>query len=570
MTMEAVRIDFDKETGIGPADREGAFDPAERRLMEDLQGNILKSHGRGHSRHLFVRFDSADSTGRDRGRAWLADMADRVTTAMKQWDDSRRRAALFAAAGFGPLGVSVGLRFADGPRLTLDAQAGPFGGSVGAGLGGALFGGTARSGSDRGGARPDSEDGHGGDGGGRLVDPEALLEAELARNPSDVFVNLMLSASGYRALGFTRLPADEAFVRGSRDAATLTKLCDPPVEQWHRGFRESLHALVIVADDDPERVQRAAEEIRADLLAARAGHVVHEEAGKVLRLRPNGPAREHFGFADGVSEPHFLAKDVERAKKEEGHSVWHPGGPLSLVLAKDPGGDAETGYGSYVVYRKLEQDVPHFDAQRLRLARALAEADGRAEPHEGDKELAGAYMVGRFRGGMPVNLPATAAGVDAPIPNDFDFSDDQDGLKCPYQAHTRKTNPRGDTVWRFGGTLEEERRRRIARRGISYESDGTVGLLFLCAQADIAEQFEFMQDRWCNDVDFIAGGADGKPSTGQDPVVGVGSAQTPTHWPRKHGVAGEKVTVSLSESVTLRGAEYFFVPSRSFLRGARG
>ncbi|WP_340561280.1 hypothetical protein [Streptomyces sp. GSL17-111] len=234
MTMEAVRIDFDKETGIGPVDREGPFDPAERRLMEDLQGNILKSHGRGHSRHLFIRFDPAS---RDRGRAWLAGMADRITTAMKQWDDSRRRAALFAAAGFGPLGVSVGLRLADGPRLTLDGTAGPLGGSLGAGLGdGGLFGASAGARTDRGGARPDSDGGHGGDGDGRLVDPEAFLSAELARNPSDVFVNLMLSASGYRALGFTRLPADEAFARGSRDSATLARLCDP---RWSSGTGDS-------------------------------------------------------------------------------------------------------------------------------------------------------------------------------------------------------------------------------------------------------------------------------------------------------------------------------------------
>lgn len=553
MTMQATKINFDKETGIGPTDPQGEFSLDERKLMENIQGNILKSHGREHSRHLFIRFDPAK---KDKARAWLAAMAGNVTSAMTQWGESRKRAAIFAAAGFGPLGVSLGAELGTSPSVTVGGKAGPLGGSLSAGLGGdGPLGLSMKAGA-------------GGDGDKQRTDPEAFLSAELAKNPSAPFVNLMLSASGYRALGFTQLPSDKAFLRGSRDTETISKLCDPPVTKWHKGFQKPLDALVIVADDAPDRVQKKVDEIRASLSAAGAGQVAHEEIGHVLRLYPNGPAREHFGFADGVSEPHFLAKDIAKAKKVDGHTKWNPGAPLKLVLAQEPGGDPETGYGSYFVYRKLEQDVTRFNQQRLKLAKELAKADARPEPHEGDKELAGAYMVGRFRNGMPVHLPATDRGVDDPIPNDFDFGEDKEGLKCPYQAHTRKTNPRGDTIWRFNQDLKEERTRRIARRGISYQSDGTAGLLFLCAQANIERQFEFMQDRWCNNVNFISGGEDGKPTTGQDPVVGMGSAATPMNWPKKHG-AKEKIAVSLAESVTMRGAEYFFLPSLGFLKNAR-
>lgn len=557
MTTQVTRIDFEKETGIGPAERQGEFSPDERRLMEDIQGNILKGHGRDHSRHLFIRFNPDK---KDQARAWLVTMADKVTTAMAQWDQARQRAEIFAAAGVGPVEGSASAELGERPRASAGVQAGPLSGSVSAGIGdGGLLSGSI------------SADG-GPDGTKRRTDPDAQLNKKLAQDPSPPFVNLMLSGSGYRALGITGAPQDTAFQRGTRHADTLGKLCDPPVSTWHEGFREPIDALVIVADDSPAEVQDKADEMHGELLRSGAGEVVHEEIGKVLRMRPHGPVREHFGFVDGVSEPHFLTKDIEKAKKSDGYAKWHPGGPLGLVLAKDPGGDEETGYGSYFVYRKLEQDVPHFNEQRLKLARELAKADGRAEPHEGDKELAGAYMVGRFRNGAPVSEPATDAGVDGPIANDFDFLGDKNGLKCPYQAHIRKTNPRGDTTWRFPGTdLKEERTRRIARRGISYESEGTVGLLFLCAQADISHQFEFMQDRWCNNIDFIAGGEDdgGKPSTGQDPVVGCGHADTPMGWPRKHGVPGEQVRVSLDESVTMRGAEYFFLPSRSFLKNAQ-
>lgn len=554
MTTQAPRLDFAKETGIGPADRQGEFKPDERRLMEDIQGNILKSHGRDHSRHLFIRFDRRQ---KGKARAWLATMAGQVTSAMAQWEQSRKRAAIFAAVGLGPVGASLSAELGDSPRVSASAKAGPLGGSLSAGLGGGgLLSGSLGAGG-------------GSDGHKRRTAPEVQLSAALAEDPSPPFVNLMLSASGYQALGITGLPRDEAFRRGVRDTATLTKLCDPPVSEWHEGFREPIDALVIVADDSPAEVQEKADAVIGTLLEAGAGKVVHEEIGKVLRTHPHGPVREHFGFIDGVSEPHFLTKDIEAAEKEQGYEKWHPGAPLQLVLAKDPGGSEETGYGSYFVYRKLEQDVAGFNRQRLKLATELAKADGRAEPHEGDVELAGAYMVGRFRNGAPVSERATDAGDDAPIVNDFDFLSDKDGLKCPYQAHIRKTNPRGDTIWQFNGSLEKERTRRIARRGISYASAGSVGLLFLCAQADISQQFEFMQADWCNDVDFICGGKDDKPSTGQDPIVGCGHADTPMNWPKKHGVAGERLSVSLAESVTMRGAEYFFLPSRSFLKNAR-
>lgn len=61
-----------------------------RPLLETLQGNILKSHGRNLERHMFLRF-----TG-DAGavRAWIRDkVAPKVLTAAKQFDDAARRHA---------------------------------------------------------------------------------------------------------------------------------------------------------------------------------------------------------------------------------------------------------------------------------------------------------------------------------------------------------------------------------------------------------------------------------------------------------------------------------------------
>ncbi|MEG3626597.1 Dyp-type peroxidase [Streptomyces poriticola] len=514
MTTQLMRIDFDKETGIGPEERSGTFRPEEKKFMEDLQGNILKSHGRDHSRHLFIRFhrDRAEE-----GRAWLEAMSRRVTSAMAQWDQAAKRSQIFAAAR-------------------------------------------------------------------EQADPEAYLSIELAANQSAPFVGLMLSFKGYETLGYATPSADKSFKAGARNKEICQKLGDRPESDWEKEFREDLHALVIVADDSPDVVTGMAGTIRDSVEKGLdpVGKVVHEETGKVLRLRPNGPVREHFGFADGVSEPLFLTKDIKKAQKRDGTSRWDPAAPLKLVLAEDPvtpkgeplSSNGTTGYGSYVVYRKLEQNLTRFNQQRLKLARELAKADGRKQPHEGDLELAGAYMVGRFRNGMPVGEPATANGVDAPIPNDFDYLHDKKGAMCPFQAHTRKTNPRGDTKWRFGTDLKEERLRRITRRAISYEQktssgEKKVGLLFLCAQSNIADQFEFMQQSWCNNDTFLVGGKQGELKTGQDPVVGQGHTGTKHHWPKKYGVAGATFTEGIEESVTMRGGEYFFVPSIPFLKNAK-
>lgn len=58
-------------------------------------------------------------------------------------------------------------------------------------------------------------------------------------------------------------------------------------------------------------------------------------------------------------------------------------------------------------------------------------------------ELAGALLVGRFEDGTPVTFQG-ADGLDDPVPNNFDYRGDMAGARCPFFAHIRKTNPRGD------------------------------------------------------------------------------------------------------------------------------
>ena len=84
-----------------------------------------------------------------------------------------------------------------------------------------------------------------------------------------------------------------------------------------------------------------------------------------------------------------------------------------------------------------------------------------------------------------------------------------------------------------------------------------VGLLFMCYQRDIAEQFEFLQTRWANNVNFL------HEATSLDPIIGQTNEGTPVsqQWPTGGGtVPAERKSFDWHGMVTLQGGEYFFAP----------
>ncbi|MEY9927447.1 Dyp-type peroxidase family [Catenulispora sp. GP43] len=497
-----------------------------RAALDDLQGNILKSHGRDHSRHLLITFKTDTPQARKASRDWLTSLVRRgyVTSALAQYGE---------AAGY---------------REVLK---------------------TARA-----------------DG---AVTAAGRMAMVLSVSPA--FVGAMVSAQGYRELrldtAFT--PDDPAFLAGAKSQVGL--LNDPPVTAWEPAFQRTLHAMVIVADDDPaQRIDPLVKLLSSELAAM--GAEVAVESGTAMRFGPNGepptptsPVHEHFGFADGVSQPLFYARDIERARTRNGGiDEYDPSAPLNQVLLKDPAG-GDDGYGSYFVYRKLEQDVPGFHGDEEALGLEIAKhADAKAhQAAPEDVALAGAYMVGRFKDGTPV-VDQQQDGLVS-LPNNFGYDSDVDGVRCPVQAHIRKTNPRGDKQRQFAVPLTQERTQRIARRGISFGPvtltpgpTDKVGLLFLCAQSSIPDQFEFIQKAWSNFEDFL------RPDCGLDPVIGqLPSGESRDEavaqpWPKQYA-SHNQLDVSqappkptdvffrkrVGQWVTMRGGEYFFVPSLSGL-----
>ena len=388
------------------------------------------------------------------------------------------------------------------------------------------------------------------------------------------FATIHISASGYRKLGFdpTKFVEEKdsfspaTFFRDGMERAR-TILGDPATNTWDNNYAgRKIHAMILLADEDPKRlkdVQKRVEQTMSGVVK-----VLIREDGVALRDgsdEKNQPI-EHFGYRDGISQPLYFKSEIPADRDK-----WDPSAALNRVLVKDPLTKKADAFGSYFVFRKLEQDVKAFDKREDELADALG-LTGDA------RERAGALAVGRFENGIPVTLAEDEEDDALKDFNNFNYQADQNGGKCPFQAHIRKTNPRGDTGFSGGKPNAGELGRRITRRGITYGKrkigkDGrpsdkpskNVGLLFMCFQRSIPNQFGFMQVIWANNKDFLNPLVNSSQAqTGLDPVIGQG-AHSNQNWPPVWGNPATQ-PFDFSGFVRMKGGEYFFAPSIPFLR----
>ncbi len=174
-----------------------------------------------------------------------------------------------------------------------------------------------------------------------------------------LFSNFFLSAKGYEVLGFhgLQIPSDKGnrYARGMKNAV----LKDPPPDQWEAGYQGEIHALIFLADDNLDSLDLALTRFTGQL------QPLTVQLTPEYGVRWFGPDEEQdiepFGFADGISQPLFLKEEIDEAQ-QGGIDRWDPSAPLDLVLVKDPNGVGEDSYGSFFVFRKLEQDVAGFQA----------------------------------------------------------------------------------------------------------------------------------------------------------------------------------------------------------------
>jgi Dyp-type peroxidase family len=426
----------------------------------------------------------------------------------------------------------------------------------------------------------------------RLLTAAAQFEQSAKKHADENFdgglvILFYLSAAGYQYLGLDpKKFASKAFRSGMKDqkdnlleGVISTTNKDPKPDQWEKGFRDQIHAMVALGDDQKQDETRLLNEL--SLLKTQLsgiGQVLVMDEGKALRrtvrkgtiLKTPEPI-EHFGYFDGISQPLFTKEDVENyyasGKGTDTPAAWKPHASLDLLLEKDPFANNADAFGSYLVYRKLYQDFGLFHARIPPCAAAIGASE----------ELTGAMIIGRFQDGTPV---VQSDQPDQQYKNDFVFkAADPKGYRCPRHAHIRKVNPRDTTPLT---SFDSERRRRIARRGIPYgapmpdicdaaETDADPhadrGLLFMCFQANIEKQFEFLQRTWVDNPNFPDNVINNplEDDTGDDPLIGQDKNEK-QRWPQKWGdeAAGRK-KFNFESAITLKGGEYFFAPSKPSL-----
>ena len=448
---------------------------------------------------------------------------------------------------------------------------------------------------------------------------------------NDVWLNIAMSSGGLAKLlrggdhaGDVDRFTDAGFQRGL--AARSSLLGDPtnpcaegnPAKWLFGGPGREADVLLILAADREYEGARLLAQVRADAVAHGLA-VLYEESGHKL----DAIGSEHFGFQDGISQPgvrgrlpgfpggYITPRAIDPSRLPDAwlyglpgqYLVWPGefvfGYPRSGADPLVPGqvnlpGPAWSRNGSYLVFRRLRQDVAGF---RAFLAKSAAELSGQPGFKGVTPEWVGARLLGRWPSGAPVarvpyednpelgvdrlanNVFGFAAdGADDPLVTGLkagqwpDAKADPLGLTCPMAAHIRKVNTR-EAAGDMGGRRASFNR-RILRRSQAFgpalgersghdPAHGNRGLLFACYQASIEDQFEFLCNGWM--------GSSRRPRSpsGFDMVIGQ-NGMPGDHRERSctvfgPGAASARLT-TMSDFVVPTGGGYFFSPSVSALK----
>ena len=433
----------------------------------------------------------------------------------------------------------------------------------------------------------------------------------------DLCFNVAFTYQGFRQLGLHEtalsgfaLPFQEGMCEESR-ARRLGDDGESDPKKWRWGRPEQpVHGLLAVfageGDADPEDWVRIQEFIGSQLCRAHGTRVITvlDTVASNLTRR-----KEHFGFRDGIANPRIGGLPRDRTDdvlaagevllgqpNEYGKLPFSPEVPASddpsALLPAVEGRSERHDFGkngSYLVFRQLSQDVPGFWNYIEEARKNVPDAP----PGRAGREWLAAKLVGRWTNGTPLSRFPDAPG--APVEKELDtfvygLNHDSFGDRCPIGSHIRRSNPR-DTALpvphdpELSGNPEdksvrEERlrlanRHRILRRGRAYgppvDEDYDIdalrtrteaeerGLHFLCFNANLSRQFEFVQSNWVQNPSFAGLSSDPDPLLAPDREL--------PYRARDFTIQGCPVrrVRNLPRVVETRGGAYFFMPSRRAL-----
>ena len=317
-----------------------------------------------------------------------------------------------------------------------------------------------------------------------------------------------------------------------------------------------------------------------------------------LTSTSNPGEKEHFGFKDGISQP-LLRGFGQKGKKENtvadgemvlGYKNSYKEYPESPQVRKgmDPEKFLERSAtdkqmldfgknGTYMVFRQMRQNVFGFWDMVKRSSQEEMVGAGTK-----DAIYLASKMFGRWPNGTPMTTSPDREDPNEPgDSNDFlFFKQDPDGKGCPIGSHIRRCNPRDHMPDNYAkSALRIANRHRILRRGRTYgpplhpsyepellantPDDGVDrGLQFICFNANISLQCEFIQHTWCHNTKFF--GLSNEP----DPIIGMKDIRE-NDDPHEFTVPSSPIRRryrNLRPMVSVIGGAYFFMPGLKALK----